>query len=89
MENNDIDYSIAFPIPTSPVIIEKLFTVGNNDAGNSTLWFLKLINEHFLKEIELFGKKKILPFVLLSIKESMLEQIENIRHYQRSMTFTE
>lgn len=79
MENNDIDYSIAFPIPTSPVIIEKLFTVGNNDAGNSTLWFLKLINENFLKEIELFGKKKILPFVLLSIKESMLEQIENIK----------
>lgn len=79
MENSDIDYSIAFPIPTSPVIIENLFTYVNNDAGNSTLWFLNLINEHFLKEVELFGKKKILPFVLLSIKESMLEQIDNIK----------
>lgn len=79
MNVNNIDYSVTFPVPTnintknSPMIDKELRRIIQKYEKHPYYYE----NMRLLKEAEIFGDNKILPFIMLSLYSKIDLQIES------------
>ena len=80
MEKNNIGYAVTFPVVSnintanSPIIDKEIREVIKK--YESCPYYYE--NLRLLKETEIYGKNKILPFVIISLDSKIEEQIQHI-----------
>lgn len=81
MDKGNIDYSVTFPVPTNvctlglPKMIQDISTVISRYEPCPYYW----ANRRLLMEVQMDGRDRILPFVILSLYGDYSKQIENIK----------